>query len=180
MPVVDDQKRLVGMVTMKELLDGNGVYLPTAVKLLSSLHVIHGEDIASVDQKLQALKKLRARDVMKRKPLYLLDTASLEKAAEAFVLRHEEVLPVVNYQSELVGLVSKNEILKCLIDPLEAVNLHPDLIIEPEKSSVIDEVGEKFVMVSRGRARFWYGTVAVFFLIGIIIALSIILRIRVF
>ena len=179
LPVVDHGHKLLGMVSTKELLNSKGVYLPTAISLLQNLHVIHGEDITSVDQKLASLKKLRAKDVMNHDPFYLIDTASLEQAAEAFVLHGEDLLPVVDHGKILVGVVGKGDILKCLVNPLEPITSRPAFTVESEDPSAIEEMGKQFVMVSRGRAKFWYISTLVFFAIGIIIALALILRIRI-
>ncbi len=178
-PVVDKDGKLRGMITMKELLDSKGIYLPTAINLLANLHMIHGEDLTTVDKKLKALYKLKASDVMNREPLYLVSNTSLEKAAEAFLLRHEDLLPVVDDFKTLVGVVSKYDILKSLTNPLEPIKPRPSLTEETEIPKLIEEVEKKYVVVSQARARFWYFALIAFLVIGIIISLAVIIRIRI-
>lgn len=176
-PIIDKNKKLLGMVSMKDLIDSDGIYMPTAMKFVAALHTIHGEDIPSVDKKLKALKNLKASEVMNRNPYYLTPTASLEQASEAFLIKQDDIMPVTDKDGFLLGVVTKYDVLKSLINPLDLVprahkltTQHPDLI---------QDIKKEFVVVSRTRARFWYFGFIVFLALGIIVATIFILRITI-
>lgn len=177
-PVVDKKHKLVGMVTMKELLSNEGLYLPTVVEVFKGLNIYHRSDIPEFNKKLNFLKSLKVVSIMNRDPLFLIEHASLETAAEAFLLRHESPLPVLDDSRTLVGILTKYDLLKALAQPLKPLRPKPFLTMESEPMNVAREL-KKVVMVSRARVKFWYIAFLVFFALGILIALATILRIRI-
>lgn len=178
-PVVDKKHKLLGMITFKELLDNRGFYLPTVIKVLGDLKMIHSKDVPDTEERLQTLKNLKAGDVMNRDMIYLLNNSTLEDAAEAFVMHHEDLLPVVDMDRTLLGVVSKYDILKSLTTHVNPVKIDRGYTSEIEPSEALGELGSKFVVVSKLRARFWYLTFFVFLGLGIIIALALIIRVRI-
>lgn len=177
LPIVDEHHTLLGMVTMKDLIDSDGIYMPTAIKFVAALHTIHGEDIPSVDKKLKALKNLKATAVMNRDPKYLVATAGLEQAAEAFLLHHEDVMPVLDSSRRLLGIVTKYDVLKSLVNPLDTADLRNRYTVQ--HPDIIQDIKKEFVVVSRTRARFWYLGSLVFLILGIVVAMAFILRITI-
>ena len=178
-PIVDADNKLVGMITMKELLDKKGLYLPTAVKFLSGLKVLHSKDAPDVDRRLRKLRGLKISQIMKREPFSILPGISLERAAEAFLIHRAEVLPVVDESKNLLGVLSKYDILRALTMGMEPMSVRPFLTIEDPDSTDIPEMEKQFVMVSRTRARFWYIALFFFVVVGFIISIAMILRIRI-
>lgn len=178
-PIVDKKNRLVGMITMKELLDNKGQYLPTVVKLLNELRVSHPRDVAEVNEKLKIVKNLKVKSIMNRDPLYLTHNATLDQAAEAFLLRREDPLPVVDATKKLLGIVSKYDMLKTLTRPLQPINARPDIRGINETLNVVENLEQKFVIISRARLRFWYIIAFVFLALGVVIAIATIVRIRI-
>ena len=177
-PVIDDARRLIGMVGMKELLNNKGLYLPTIVSLVNNLKVSYSKDIPQVAKKIKHLKDLKVSSVMNRNPFYLTDNISLEKTAEAFLIHHEDIFPVVDHHQTLVGVISKYDILKAVTHPLKAVKIDQGMTIEAEPWNIVEDINKNFVVVSKTRAMFWYMALGVFLLLGIIVALATILRIR--
>lgn len=178
-PIVDKKNRLIGMVTMKELLDNKGRYLPTVVKILKELRVSHPYDVAEVNDKLKIVKNLKVKSIMNRDPVYLTHNATLDQAAEAFLLRREDPLPVVDSTKKLIGIVSKYDMLKTLTRPLQPLNARPDIRGINEPLNVVENLGQKFVIISRARLRFWYFIALVFLALGVVIAIATIVRIRI-
>lgn len=179
-PIVDKTNKLVGMVTMKEMLDNKGLYLPTVLRILNELQVAHSHDVAEVDEKLKLVKNLRAESIMNHDPHYLSHDTSLEKASEAFLLWREDPLPVVDSYKSLIGIVSKYDVLKALTHPLTPTSIRPDVTGQTESLNVLENLEQKFVVVSKTRFRFWYLAGLVFLALGILIAIALILRIRIF
>ncbi len=181
-PIVDQNHKLVGMVTMKELLDKKGLYLPTVVQLLNELKVRHADDVAEVEEKLKVVKNLKVLSVMNPNPLYLEHNISLDKAAEAFLLKREDPLPVVDSFKTLVGIVSKYDVLKALTQPVGTLLQKPELdkfTIESKPAQVVEDLEKKFIVVSRERLHFWYIALLVFLALGALITIAWIIRIRV-
>ena len=183
LPVVDEKNKLVGMITTKELLDHHGEYLPTVVQILNNLEIYHSRDVPGVSDKLNVIKNLKVRSVMNQEPVYLSLTSNLQSAAEAFLLRKEDPLPVVDDFKTLIGIVSKYDVLKALTDNIQPIVPKSNITIEGEPTDLTQDLTENlkrdFVMVSRTRARFWYIAFFVFLALGILIALAVIIRIRI-
>ncbi len=178
-PIVDNQKKLIGMITLKELLDQDGIFLPTAIKILHSFQTIHGEDVSDLDKRLKHIKSLKSKDVMDRNPAYLSPSATLENASEAFMTHHRDVLPVIDQDKTLLGIISKYDILKSLTANFQPLVLHPDLNVERRDKNAFTEVEKKFVVISRARVKIWYMGFLVFLIIGMLVATLFILRIRI-
>lgn len=176
-PVVDHGGKFKGMITMRELLNKEGLYLPTAVEFFKSLRLAHSDDAPEISERLQAFQKLRTKDIMNRKPLTLSPAAGLEKAVEAFLLRHEDIFAVVNEKHELLGVVSRFDILRTITDPIQQIPLQQEMTMKTEPE-LISDIGNKFVILSRTRMRFWYLAFLVFLLIGFVISIALIIRIN--
>lgn len=179
LPVVDKDHKLLGMLTMKELLDQEGLYLPTIVRIFNEMKISHPEDVSPLRDKLKTAKNLKVGSVMNDRPAYLLQNASLEQAVEAFLLRRESPLPVVDQAKKLVGILSKSDVLKMLTRPFESVTAREDLTMENEPIMPLKALREDFVVVSKTRVRFWYLAFFVFLLLGFVLAIAGIIRVRI-
>lgn len=179
LPIVDENNRLLGMVTTKELLNSKGLYLPTLINVFSEIKVLHSSDVSSVTGNLKSLRTLKAASIMNRRPVTLKPSINLEEAAEAFLLRHEDLMAVVDEHQTLLGVVSKYDILRAITKPLQPVQLHSEIREELEPVSAVEDIEKKFVVVSRTRARFWYFALLVFLAIGIVVAIALIIRVRI-
>ncbi|MFC0522339.1 DRTGG domain-containing protein [Pontibacillus salicampi] len=81
-PVVDNQMRVVGMVTSKDII---------------------GKD-----------RNMLVEKVMTRKPMTVQTNTSLANAAHIMVWEGIEVMPVVNQNQKIQGLISRQDVLKAL------------------------------------------------------------------
>ena len=179
LPVVEGESKLVGMLSHKELLDSRGEYLPAVISVMGGLRITHSGDVPEVTKKLLTLKRLVVESLMNRDYHYLDPEAPLEKAAEAFMLWHEDPLPVVDSSKNLVGILSKYDLLKVFAESVHPIAAKTGLIMEKEELNVGADLQRSFVVVSRGRARFWYMGLLVFLAIGVIVALSFVIRIKI-
>lgn len=178
LPVVGEDNKLLGMITTKELLNTEGLYLPTIIGIVNSLKVKHAKDAPGVARKIEDLKKLTAGSVMNPQPFFLTDNITLERAAEAFLVDRVDLLPVIDRSRKLVGIVSKHDILRGLVHPLETIKLRPEITAEIEPLNVMQDIGDKFVVVSRRRAHFWYFALLTFLLLGVLLSLFFITRVK--
>jgi CBS domain-containing protein len=98
-PVVDAERRVVGMLSDRDLR------LALGASLLSTSDAAAGPP----------LRLLKVREVMSREPLVLAESASLTEAATAFVHRSIGALPVVDAQGRIAGILSYVDVLRALL-----------------------------------------------------------------
>jgi len=98
-PVIDAEKKLVGLVTEFDLINK---------KLLTQLPKLSPDDIKQVVATV-------AQDVMDKRPVTLLYGDSFEVALDVFN-RHRSInpIPVVDEHSKLVGIISRFDLIKLL------------------------------------------------------------------
>lgn len=108
LPVVDAERRVLGIVSEDDLL--SRINFPHG-KVLDGLRALFGQ----VDRRLsQAVARdvsgLMSRDVEVARP-----EDSLQAIAERMMERHLRVLPVVDADRRLVGMVSRRQVLQALL-----------------------------------------------------------------
>ncbi len=107
-PVLDDQNRLVGIVTNRDLIERGG--LTARVELLGELH--H----AALERELTS-SGVRARtvaEVMTGNVVSIRPDQSLKTAAHLMVERTIKRLPVVDEAGHLVGILSRVDVLRTM------------------------------------------------------------------
>lgn len=105
-PVVDDQHQVVGIVTGGDLLAGG------AIPVRLSLQKDFPNDLAAHHlEQLEASDKT-AQDIMTAPALTIQAAAHLTQAARLMADRHIKRLPVVDDQNQLVGIVSRLDVLR--------------------------------------------------------------------
>ena len=107
-PVVDDQNRLVGIITNRDLLERGG--LTARVELLSQL------DEAAFERELASsgVANRQAADVMTRDVVSVWPEQTLNAAAHLMVDRKIKRLPVVDEDGWLVGMLSRVDVLRTM------------------------------------------------------------------
>lgn len=110
LPVVDEENRLLGVITKKDILTP---FLPEYFELLDDIDFISdfGSLEASLTETLEYL--LVAEDIMVKDPVTIDEEASLFKAVA--LISHHKIrhLPVVR-EGKLVGIVSRTDILRAI------------------------------------------------------------------
>jgi CBS domain-containing protein len=104
LPVVDGDHKLIGMITIDDVLD---VFIPNYFGLIENLSFVHGfgalEDFQPKD--FSEVDEVTVETLMKT-PVFVEETDSIFRAATT-LFRHELIdLPVVDSQGKLVGLAS--------------------------------------------------------------------------
>jgi CBS domain-containing protein len=112
LPVVDDQRRVVGIITDGDLLTRGALGL--SVDLQQALPL--AERAAQVAN-LAGLPH-RATDLMTRDPVTLAARTPLAKAAAVMADRDLKRLPVVDEQGGLAGIVSRSDLLATVAEGL--------------------------------------------------------------
>jgi CBS domain-containing protein len=111
-PVVDDREQVIGIITDGDLLSRGATLLPVAVQRELPL-AERAAQIARLANRPQT-----AADIMTRAPVTLVATTPLAQAALLMNDRHLKRLPVVDGQGQLVGVVSRYDLLKTVAEGL--------------------------------------------------------------
>lgn len=121
-PVVDEQQRVVGVITDGDLLRRGALTLPVAL-----------QQALPLSQRAAALVTLHDRpqhaaDLMTPHPITLSQTTPLAQAAEQLASHDLKRLPVVDALGRLIGMVSRDDLLGTVAEglrqrPHEAIEL---------------------------------------------------------
>lgn len=111
-PVVDDQGRLLGVVTESDLIDQTKkVHIPTVLSILDSM--IFLENPAKLDQEIKKMTGTRVADIYSTKPVTVKETTTLEELASIMADRKVHTLPVTS-DGHLVGVVGKSDLIRAI------------------------------------------------------------------
>jgi CBS-domain-containing membrane protein len=112
LPVVDDDRRIVGIITDGDLLSRGGTTLPVRLQQLLPI-AERATQMAAL-----AAQPQRAADLMTPDPVTLPATTPLAEAAAVMAERTLKRLPVVDGTGRLVGMVSRYDLLKTVAEGL--------------------------------------------------------------
>lgn len=107
LPVVDDEQRLVGIITNRDLVDRGG--LSARLELLAAL----GGPALERELAASGAREKSASDVMTRDVVAVTPDADLTRAAALMVERRIKRLPVVE-DGRLVGILSRVDLLRTM------------------------------------------------------------------
>ena len=180
LPVVDEQNQVVGIVTEYDLVSrGEALHLPTLINLLSNLDV-YRKDNSLISDDLKRLLILKVKDIMNPEPLTVNQDAPIQIAAEQFA-GHHRVNPiiVVDQDRKLAGVLSRFDLVRFFADQTLRGTVEADKpeVLDRKVENFINNFENRFVLVSKGRARFWPIASLLFAIVGFIVAFAIILRI---
>ncbi len=99
LPVMDDNHKLVGIISEKDILKA----MPSPVSTLSAYEMNF------------LINELTVKKIMSRNPLTISTDTTVEEAARIMVDRHISCLPILE-DSKLVGIVTKTDMLKMLLE----------------------------------------------------------------
>jgi len=109
LPVMDDNRKLLGMFTEKEVLAG---ILPSYVEKVGSF--TYQDNPKAVKQKIINMRGQRVKELMRRNVITVGAEANLCEAARVMLIQKARRLPVVNQAKEVVGIVSRGDIVRAL------------------------------------------------------------------
>lgn len=116
-PVIEDGA-VIGIVTDKDIIQREAtISAPTVIPFLDAFFVLDaGRDI---DEELQRVLATSARDLMTEPVINIRDSATLEETATVMMDMGVSVLPVLDADNNLVGIVSRHDLVR-VIARLEA------------------------------------------------------------
>lgn len=113
MPVVDDQSRVVGIVTEYDLMNPEfKVHIPTYINFLKQLKVVHDSTIDEYKDQARKLVKARVADIMTRDVITVQPSTQVTKLVELISKFRINPIPVVDDSNILKGIVSRADLVK--------------------------------------------------------------------
>lgn len=110
-PVIDKDRKVIGMVTERDLaVRQEDVKVPASVSLLGS--VIYLEDLDTFNTLLKKKVGQLAADVMTTPVFTLPEEATLREILDFMEEHGINRVPVVNKNEELVGIITRSDILR--------------------------------------------------------------------
>ena len=104
-PIVNEQKELVGLVTEYELINQR--------EIIDFL--IKDPESESLHQKVAEMMRMTAQEIMNKEPLTLFIDDNFEDALLLFNKHHRvNPVPVIAQDKKLVGIVSRYDLIKLL------------------------------------------------------------------
>jgi predicted transcriptional regulator len=111
-PVVDDEGRVVGVVTENDLIDQNKkLHIPTMVSFLDS--VIFIDSAKSFEKEIKKMTGSLVRDVCSEHLFTVDEDAGLEDIASLISEKGVHTLPVLK-DGKLVGVIGKADLIRII------------------------------------------------------------------
>lgn len=170
---------VVGIITEFDMVTkGSDIHIPTLLKLFGGLDQ---KNTAILKDQLKKVITMKVKDTMNADPLILSPDDNILKVVDTFTQHHKvNPIPIVDNTKRLVGIISRSDMLKFMGD----VNLHisqdaSQQEIDKNIDMFINNFENKFVLVTKGRMRWWLVASIFFALVGFMIAWFLILRVNI-
>jgi len=111
LPVMDANRKLVGMFTEKEVLSA---ILPSYIEKVGRF--VYMENPKAVRQKARALSTIKVKDIMRQDVITVDEDTALCEVARLMLTQKARRIPVLNKIREVVGIVSRGDILRALFE----------------------------------------------------------------
>lgn len=105
LPVIDKNDRLCGMLTEKEILR---VVLPGYIEQVGKM-IYTGYD--KIIKKMQGLKELTVKDVMRKEVVTIAPEISLAEVARLMLTKKIRRIPVIK-EGKVVGIIAREDVVK--------------------------------------------------------------------
>ncbi len=114
LPVVDQEGRVIGMVSEGDLIyQDKKLHTPAFLEILGG--VIYLENPQRLGQDLSKMTAVKAGEIMTVKPYTVKEDATVEDIATIMVERQINRVPVVDNEGKLLGIVSRQDLVKAMI-----------------------------------------------------------------
>ncbi|MDB9302943.1 MULTISPECIES: CBS domain-containing protein [Cyanophyceae] len=112
-PVVDDVGKLVGIISETDLMwQETGVTPPAYIMFLDS--VIYLQNPATYDRELHKALGQTVGEVMSKNPVTIAPEKTVKEAAQLMHDRSVHRLPVIDSESQVVGIVTRGDIVRAM------------------------------------------------------------------
>lgn len=108
--VVDASEKVVGVFTEKDILKN---ILPSYIAAIGSFAYANAP--GSIRHKISKIRDQKVGDLMQRRVVSVLGDTSVFEAAHLMVTENVHYLPVVDKEGRLAGVVSRTDVLTCVL-----------------------------------------------------------------
>ncbi|MBI5016395.1 MAG: CBS domain-containing protein [Deltaproteobacteria bacterium] len=115
-PVVDAERRLVGVVTETDLIHQNQrLHIPTAVAIFDAVIVLGSSK--RLEEEVRRMTATTVGEIMAAEPVTIGPDLSVQDVAALMAEQGVHTLPVVDSSGALVGVVGKLDVIRALATP---------------------------------------------------------------
>jgi CBS domain-containing protein len=107
LPVVDEQKKVIGMITEKDLI---AMALPKYLEKLGDFDFILDEE--PFLKKIADADKVKVKDIMRREVLCVKEEMPVPEVARLMIVNKVRRIPVLDKDKKLVGIIARADIVK--------------------------------------------------------------------
>lgn len=113
-PVVTEDNRVVGIITEGDLIRRlREVQMPIFMDILGGM--IPLKSLSSVEQQLHEITATKVKDLMTTPAITVKEDTELEEIADMMVKRNIKRVPVVDDDERLLGIVSRNDLVRAMV-----------------------------------------------------------------
>ena len=109
LPVIDGEKKLLGMFTEKEVLTR---VLPGYLRSVGTF--VYEMDPKAIREKVEHFPGFKVKDVMRREVITVGEDATIAEAAHLMLTQKARRLPVLNKAGEVIGIIARVDVVKAL------------------------------------------------------------------
>src|SRR5258707_14060931 len=116
-PVVDEQRRLVGIVSESDLIlsdEESDLPLPHYLNIMGG--IVFVGSMKGFEKRLEKAFATKVSELMTADPVVVHDYASAETVARTIADKHHNHLPVVDDEGRFVGMVTRADALAALVE----------------------------------------------------------------
>jgi CBS domain-containing protein len=116
-PVVDEDRRVVGIVSESDLVLGGeeaDLHLPHYLNVMGG--VVFVGSMKGFEERLEKAFATKVSELMSTDPVVVNDYSSAETVARRIAEKHHNHLPVVDDEGRLLGLVTRADALAALVE----------------------------------------------------------------
>lgn len=113
-PVVDEGKKLVGIVTEKDMFRR---IFPSMQEFIEEFPNVR--DFEAMEERIFELAELKAKDIMSSKPITVPPQMPILRAGSILIVHKVRRLPVIDEEGNLIGVISAGDIFRAVFSHLK-------------------------------------------------------------
>lgn len=175
-PVVNTEGRVLGTISERDFITAtSGLYLPTYIKMLSSMDYVQGGR-KQVPKVVEKVVNATAKDIMNQSVPFARPDTTLEQLATMFAEKRANPIPVTDSTNKLLGIISRSDLIKFFSPSVVRSSYKPEQRGEGVPSRMIDQrvadtqsqFTSRFAYVAKARANIWLTATVVLFIVGFV------------